>query len=304
LVYLLTLALGALNAFENPTRRAMVTELVDAEHLANITSLSTSVMTGARMFGPAAAALLVAVVGTGWVFIVNGVSYGILLVAMARMDPGGFHRIPHGARSPTPVRDGLRAVWRNSGLRIVVFVYAAISTFAFNNLVGLPLLVTDVLGEDESVFGWLLSVLSVGNVIGALLVARLVTVRARVFYGASAALALTLGLIALSQVTSAAFVFAFLFGIASTVFVSSTNVMLQQRSDPQVRSRVLALGSVLFLGSTPIGGPITGVIADTFGARWANGYGALAAAAAVVLGLLFGRKYRRQYDAATTAASE
>lgn len=293
-IYVLTLVLGTLHAFENPTRRGMITELVDADHLANITSLSTSVMTGARMFGPAAAAVLVAWVGTGWVFIANGLTFLVLFAAMTTMDPTSFHRIARAPKSATPIRDALRAVFDDPSLRVAVVVYAVISTFAFNNLVGLPLLVTDVLGEDESVFGWVLSILSVGNVLGALVVARLVSVRQRFFYLTAAGVALFLAVTAAAPTTMWLFAASFLFGIVSASFVSSSNVMLQQRSDPELRSRVLALGSVLFLGSTPVGGPVTGVVADVFGARWANLYGAIIAAAAVGLGLVYERRLRRR----------
>jgi predicted MFS family arabinose efflux permease len=285
---------GMLSAFDNPARRTLATELVPPRDLTNILSLSTSVITGSRMLGPAIAAVVANLAGTAWVFIGNGVTYLVFLVALTRMDTSRFHRIETAPKSATPIRDGLHEVWRVPSLRITLVVFAVVSTFAFNYLVAFPLLVSDRLMQDDAMFGWLLSVMSLGNVMGSLLVARLVDVSYRWMYGAIVALSLSLGVVAVSTNVALTFVFVIPLGMAATAFVNSSTVIVQQHTNPQMRSRVLALTSVLFLGSTPIGGPITGVVGDLFGAMWASLYGAIIAAAATVLGVLAMRRLQRR----------
>ena len=293
-VYLLTLISGTLMTFSNPARRTLSTELVPEDQLANIVSLGTSVITGARIVGPAIAALLAARFGTGWVFMAAGASYLVFLIAVARMDTDRFHPIEQGPPSMTPVRDGLRAVWGVPSLRIVIILFGVVSTFAFNYLVGLPLLVTNHLMQDEAVFGWVLSAMSIGNVLGALVTARLTDISRSWTFGSAAAVAVALGALSLSPNTVAVFVFAVPLGMASAVFVNASTVVIQQQTHPRMRSRVLALCTVLFLGSRPLGGPVTGIIGDTAGAVWANLYGAIITAVVVVAALAASRTVVRR----------
>lgn len=286
LVYGLTIVFGLLNAFDGPSRRTFSTELVTGDRLANVLSLATSVITGARMFGPAMAAILVAVAGPGWVFLLNGVTYLAFLFAMRRMDESRFHPLARAPQSRTPVRDGLREVWSVPELRITVILFAVIATFAYNHLVGFPLLVAERLMEDESLFGWLLSAMSIGNVFGSLMIARLTIVRSRWMYGSAILLSLSLAGVALSTQSVATFLLVIPLGLAATSLNNASTILVQQKTDDGMRSRIMALMSVLFLGSTPIGGPITGAVGDAFGAMWANLYGALIAGAATAIALL------------------
>ena len=281
LIYGMQAVFGTLSAIDTPARRALVTELVEPDRLANVLSLSTSVMTGARMFGPSLAALLVPSIGTGWVFVLNGVSYLALVGALASMDSTRFHRVELGPRSATPVRDGLRAVWSDMPLRALVLVLAVIATFTFNHLVYMPLLVAERVGDSERAFGWLLSVLGIGNVAGALSVARLVIVPIRWFYLGGVALGATVIGLAFAPTPWLVFALALPMGAAMTIVISSASVILQQRSDPAMRGRLLALSSVILMGSTPIGGPITGLVADGLGVLWATAYGGIVALIAV-----------------------
>lgn len=274
-LYAMTLLFGFLTAFENPCRRTMITELVPKDQLANVLSLSTSVMTGARIFGPALGAIIASWLGTPWVFIINGLTFLVFLIAMNSMDRSRFHLLERGRKSATPIRDGLEEVWSDPVLRVTMVAFTFVSTFAFNTNVQIPLLITERLRADDALFGYLLSALSVGNVIGSLLVARLVVVSHRYMYSAAALLAITMGAFSFATSTVVAFVLVVPMGVALTSFVNSSNVIVQQRTSPEIRSRVIALLSVIFLGSTPIGGPITGLIGDYFGAVWANLYGAI-----------------------------
>lgn len=279
----MTLAFGLASAFENPTRRSFVTELVPPEQIGNVLSLNTTVMTGARMVGPALAALVASSIGTGWVFVINAVSYLGLMASLRLLDRTRLFSPDRALRSPTPVRDGLRAIWSIPELRLVLPVFAVVSTFAYNYTVGLPLLVSDRLRLEPSFYGWLLSAMSLGNVVGALVVARLDRIPVRFVFGAGASLAVTLALVSVMAEPLPMVVAVVAFGIATAAFANSSTVVVQQRIDPQMRSRALALTSVLFIGSTPIGGPITGLVGDSAGAVWANLYGALVSLAAIAV---------------------
>ena len=150
-----------------------------------------------------------------------------------------------------------------------------------------------LLGRDKAFFGYLLSSLSAGNVLGSLFVARQVEVSPRMVYRLRVALAAMLFLGGISTNTALTMGAVAVLGFASTSFVNSTTVILQQRSSEQMRSRILALSAVLFLGSTPIGGPITGVVGDTFGAEWSMLYGAIICEGAALGGALLAERAAR-----------
>ena len=285
-LYAMTLTIGLLAAFENPTRRTMLTELVPGDQLANVLSLSTSVMTGARIFGPALGALVATQLGTAWVFLVNGMTYLVFLVALGTLHRSRFHPLVRAAKSKSPIRDGLAEVWSDPVLRITLIAFGLVSTFSYNTSVQVPLLITERLLADDGLFGYLLSAMSVGNVIGSLFVARLIVVSHRYMYASGALIAVSMAAFAFTTSTVAAFVLIVPLGIGLTSFINSSNVIVQQRTSPEIRSRVMALLSVIFLGSTPIGGPFTGVIGDLFGAIWANLYGAIIAGVVVVVSLV------------------
>ena len=281
LLYGISMAQGFLTAFDNPTRRTMVTEMVPPEQLANVLSLSTTVMTGSRLFGPALGAVLATTVGTHGAFFLNGVTYIFFLFVMNTMDTSRFHLLPKSVKSATPIRDGLSEVWADPVLRITIGGFALIATFAFNHTVAFPLAVTERLGESDEYYGYLLSVMSIGSIAGSLFVARLVVVSQRFMLICAALLGSSLIAFSFVTATWAAFLLVMPLGAGMTSYMNSSNIIVQQRTSPEIRSRVLALISVVFLGSTPIGGPITGIIGDAAGAVWANLYGGL-----VVLGVL------------------
>ena len=274
-LYGISTAQGFLTAFDNPTRRTMVTEMVPPEQLANVLSLSTTVMTGSRLFGPALGAVLATTIGTHGAFILNGFSYLFFLFAMKSMDTSRFHLLPKSPKSATPIRDGLREMWADPVLRITIGGFALVATFAFNHTVAFPLTVTDRLQESDEYYGYLLSVMSIGSIAGSLFVARLLVVSQRFMLISMALLGASLAAFSFTTTAWAAFLLVIPLGAGMTAYLNSSNIIVQQRTSPEMRSRVLALISVIFLGSTPIGGPITGIIGDASGALWANLYGAV-----------------------------
>lgn len=273
-VYMLALLLGLANAFDNPARRGLVVELVPPEDISNAMALNTAVMTGSRIFGPALAAALVGPLGTAWLFSINGISFVAVLASLILINRETLFSSPKAARGGTPVRDALRFVSGNRQLLSLHIVLVVVSTFAFNYSVSLPKL-SAVRWGDERWFGWVLSVLSIGSVVGSLYSASRKEASLKLFFGSVAVLGISGPMVAWAPSGWLAFVGAVPLGIGGAIFLSSFNGLVQQQSPSDMRGRLLALSAVAFLGSTPIGGPVTGLIADWAGPEWSLAYGSL-----------------------------
>ena len=271
-IYALSFVVGVVNAMDNPARRGFVTELVDAVDIPNAISLNTAVMTGSRIFGPALAAVLTKTIGTGWCFIINGISFVAILLALFSMDLSKLRPAVTAQRGGTPVRDALRFIRGNSRVLMVFLVLGVVSTFAFNYSVSLVRLADKRFGDKE-LYGWLLAAVSVGSLTGSLRTARLQVVTVRYFLANTALLGVSGIAMAWSHGLVMALVLAVPLGIGGAGFVAGTNAIAQQECPPEMRSRLLALMAVAFLGSTPIGAPITGVIGDHVSAEWSLAYG-------------------------------
>jgi len=275
-VYVLSLALGVINAFDNPARRGLVTELVDVDDIGNAVSLNTAAMTGSRILGPALAATLVGPLGTGWLFVINGLSFAAILLGIVAMDVSLLRVAPPAPRGGRPVREAIGFIRNDHVLRPLFIVLVIVSTFAFNYSVVLPKLADARWGSENS-FGWLLAVVSVGSLIGSLMTAGRETVSLRWFNWTVFVLAVSNIALAWAPNLALAFVFAVPLGIGGAGFIASVNAISQVMSPPNMRGRLLALGAVAFLGSTPIGGPMTGWIADHVSPEWSLGYGGVIA---------------------------
>lgn len=281
LVYGLSLALGIANAFDNPARRSFVTELVEPEEIGNAVSLNTAVMTGSRIFGPALAAMLVGPLGTGWLFTLNGLSFAAILVSLMMIDTTALHRTPRAARGGRPVREALRFISGQPTMLAAFVTFTVVATFGFNYNVALPKLADEAWGGDHW-FAWMLTVVSVGSLTGSLLTARLPRVTMRWFALNGVLLGVSGLVVAWAPNLPIALVAAVPLGIGGAGFVTGMNALTQQECPPEMRGRILALTAVAFLGSTPIGGPITGWVGDAVGPAWSLAYGSLISLAAVV----------------------
>jgi MFS family permease len=276
-IFLLTFAAGTVTALENPTRRAFVTDLVEDVDIPNAVGLNSTLMTGSRVVGPAVAGALIAGPGIGWCFAVNALSYLPQLWLFARMDRSRFRPAERVAKAKGQLRAGLRYVWREPNLRLPLLLVTAVGTMAFNFSVILPLFATRDLDGGPATFTTLFSVMSVGSVVGALAIARRTHADTPFLARCTLALGLSMILLALAPVTAVAYVAVIPVGITSVMVISGSNAVVQLGTDPAMRGRVLALLAVVFLGSTPIGGPIAGWVSEDFGARWALGVGAATA---------------------------
>jgi len=285
-VYVLALLLGFANAFDNPARRGLVVELVPPDDISNAMALNTAVMTGSRIFGPALAAALVGPLGTAWLFAINGVSFVAVLASLMMINSATLFSPPKAARGGTPVRDALRFVASSRQLLSLHIVLVVVSTFAFNYSVSLPKLSAVRWGDDRW-FGWVLSVLSIGSVAGSLYSASRKEASLKLFFGSVVVLGISGPIVAWAPSGWLAFVGAVPLGIGGAIFLSSFNGLVQQQSPSDMRGRLLALSAVAFLGSTPIGGPVTGLIADWAGPEWSLAYGSLLSLAILAIVVYF-----------------
>lgn len=296
-LFVLAFAGGVVTAFDNPARRAFVVEMVPEAQVQNAVSLNSALMTSSRIFGPALAGLLIATVGYGWCFLTDGLSYVAVLAALWMMRPGELRRPPVAVRAKGQVRQGLRYIQTMPDLWIPLVMMAVIGTLAFNFQVVLPLFVTRTFDGDEGAFTLLFSVISIGSLAGALSTARRTTVNLR--QEVVAAGGFGLAMLALAAVPSLRFAFpvAMVVGFFSIMFMTASTAIVQLRADPAMRGRVLAIQAMVFLGSTPIGGPILGAVCDAFGARMGLVVGGVAAVGAAAWAWVIGRRVSERAEA-------
>jgi MFS family permease len=284
IIFALAAVQGVITAFDNPARRAFVVEMVPAPELPNAVSLNSAIMTGSRVFGPALAGLLVITVGFGWAFLLDGISYLAVIYGLWAMRTDELYTEPPSARAKGQVREGLRYVFAEKQLLVPLVMMALIGTLAFNFSVTLPLLVKRTLHGNDTTFTLLFSILSLGSLAGALWTARRKTITSRNLVMSSVAFGVAM--VALALVPSLWLVFpaGVLLGFSSVGFLTSSTAVVQLLADPVYRGRVLALQAMVFLGSTPIGGPIVGWVSDAGGPRAGLILGGIACLAAAAYG--------------------
>ena len=281
-VWGLSLFLGIVGAMDNPARRGLITELVPQSQLSNAMSMNTTVMTGSRVFGAALAAVLVGPLGTGWLFVANGVSYAAMIYGIVGLRKAEMVPAVKRPAGGSPVRDVLRYVRSNRRLSSMFFVYVVVSTFAFNYSVVFPKLADVNWGSDDA-FGWLMTVTGIGSIVGSLITARFPRVSLRWLVINVAVLGVSNIAVAWAPNLFFAYLLCLPLGFGGAAMIASGNAISQQESPPDMRGRLLALTAVAFLGSTPIGGPITGLIADYVSLEWSMAYGGVSCLACVAL---------------------
>jgi MFS family permease len=277
--YVTALAGGFMLAFDNPARRSFVPEMVPDGEVQNAATLNSALMTSARIVGPALGGVLVITAGYGWAFTLDAISYLAVIGAIWMMRTAELRQPPRTSRAKGQVREGLRYVRAVPDLWVPLVMMTIVGTLTFNFSVVLPLFAERTLHGTDTTFTLLYSVLSIGSFTGALVTAHRRSLSVRDIVIASFAFgAAMLGLAAMPNVASA-FPVALLVGCTSIAFMASSTAIVQVRAKPDMRGRVLALQAMVFIGSTPIGGPIIGAICDRYGARSGLVIGGVAALA-------------------------
>ena len=267
---------GVVMAIDNPTRQAFVFEMVGADDLANAVGLNSIVINASRIVGPAIAAVLIATVGLASCFLLNAASFLFIIGAMLLMRPGELHRARPLERAKGQVRAGLAYVWRTPELLTPLAIMAVVSTLSYNFSVLLPLLARFTFNRGGGTYGALTTAMGVGALAGALLAAAVARPSSRLLVLSTLGFGVFTLLVAASPSLTAALVLLVPMGAAAIIFVSTTNSLLQVNSPDAMRGRVMALWGVVFFGSTPLGGPLAGLLAGWLGPRLALGFGGAA----------------------------
>jgi MFS family permease len=283
MVFVLAVLLGVVNLVDMPARQAYVFEMVGPADIANAVSLNSVVVNGARVIGPAIAGFLIASVGIAPAFIANAASYLAVITGLLMMRPEEVTRTAPIARGPGQLREGLRYAWSHPELRRPLLLMAVVGTLAYNFSVVLPLFASETFHAGAQGFGGLFSLMGVGAVLGGLVVAARARATQRLQAGSALVFGGAIVLAASSPSLAVATVAMLPVGVASSAFIATSNSLLQLGSTPEMRGRVMALFSVTFLGTTPIGGPLIGWIAERFGAREALGFAGIVTAIAGVV---------------------
>ncbi len=267
MVYVAVFAMGSVNAIDNPTRQSFVIEMVGPDRVVNAVSLNSVIVQMARIAGPALAGILIATVGVVPCFALNALTFVAMIFALRGMDPERLQVAPVAPRERGAIRAGLRYVRATPELAVPLALMALVGTLGFNFQVVLPLLAKFSFEGGATAYGALVSAMAVGSIAGALVNGhhghtgpRLIAGGALAF-GVLALLAAAMPTLALEVVALAGL------GAAAVTFAATINSSLQLAVSPEMRGRVMALYSVVFLGSTPIGGPLTGWLAETYDPR-------------------------------------
>jgi MFS family permease len=276
MVYVCALLLGTANMVDSPTRQAFVTELVGPDEVANAVGLNSAVFNAARVVGPALAATLIVTVGIWPAFALNAASFLAVIVGLLAMRPAELFRQAPLARAKGQAREGLRYVWQSDTLRSTLLLVALVGTFALNFSITMPLMAKFVFDGGAGTYGLLTSLMGLGSMVGALVTAARSRPTARLLVGASVTFGFLMLVAAAAPTLPFELVVMPLFGAASITFMATANSTLQLNSSPEMRGRVMALYVLVFLGSTPIGGPIVGWVAQTWGPRASVALGGVA----------------------------
>ena len=281
MVYLLGLGLGFVLVLDNPVRQSMPIELVGGGLLTNAVTLNNINFNISRVFGPALAAVTIRQLGISPCFLINSISYGTVVIALLMIRRSELHIQPRQSRAKRQIRDGLRYVWRTPQLRVPVLMMFVVGTLTYETAVTLPLLAKTTFGGDAGTYGLFTGAMGLGAVVVGLGYATRMRVTRRLFLRLTFLLGALMLVCAVAPTLVLEVVALVALGGVSVTFLAAANATLQMATPPQMRGRVLALWSMAFMGTVPIGGPLVGWIAEHLGPRWSmfvGGAGPIAAA--------------------------
>ncbi|MGA8726831.1 MAG: MFS transporter [Acidimicrobiales bacterium] len=279
-VYLLASFLGVVNLFDNPARQSFVIEMVGRDDLPNAVSLNSVVMNASRVIGPAIGGIIITLFGLGVCFFVNAASYVAVVIGLAMMRVAELRPTEPVTRARGQVREGFRYVWRTPTLRNTLLAVALIGIFVYNFTVTLALLAKVTFGGGAGAYSLLTACMGIGAVVGGLFAAHRARPTPRLLQVLALALGALLALVALSPTLLVACLSIVAMGAASIGFIATANATLQLTAEPEMRGRVMALYAMAFLGTTPIGAPLVGAIAQWTDPRVALLAGSASAVAA------------------------
>jgi MFS family permease len=288
--YATALAGGCMLAFDNPVRRSFVNEMVPAADVPNAVTVYSAMVNISRIVGPALAGVLIVTVGFGWSFTVDALSYSAVLVCLAMMRPAELRRVATTPRGKGQVRAGIRYVRQVPELWITFLMLLVVGTLSYNFTVVFPLFVEHGLGGSDAAYTYVYSAFSAGALVGAFLVARRTHVTVRTVVVGCVWLGCALLVLSTVPGLPSAVLVAVAVGAASVAYLTATQALAQLCTEQHMIGRVLALQTVLLVGTTPVGGPILGAISDAIGARAPLVIGGVAALLAAAFGAVMSRR--------------
>ncbi len=293
-IYILALLLGMVNAFDNPTRQAFVVEMVGREDLPNAIALNSSLFNAARIVGPAVGGLMIATLGIADTFYANAISFIGVLAALVAMRPEHFFAVPAPVRGNIfrQVGDGVRYVTQTPSALAVVIVMVSLGIFGYNFSVTLPLIAEFVLHTDAIGFGALTAFMGIGSLLGALALAYQSRTTYPFLLTSAAFFSLLLLSVAFTSFFPVTVTLLIALGFASIAYTATSNTLLQLNTPDHLRGRVMSIYFLLFAGSTPIGGFITGVLADYVGVPETLAIEAVVCAVGVTVGVYYYTRHR------------
>jgi MFS family permease len=281
-VYVFAFLQGCVTAFDAPVRQTFVAELVGDEDLSNAVALNSTSFNAARMIGPAVSGVVIASVGTGWSFLINGASFAAVLASLALLRRSELRPAARAPRSKGGFAEGFRYVWRRRDLRSILLMLFVIGTFGLNFPIFISTMAVRVFHADARGYGVLSSIMALGTISGSLLAARR-QARFSTLLAASALFGLGCFLAAIAPTYALFGVALVVIGAPALMLMNGTNSFMQLSTEPAMRGRVMALRVAIALGGTPLGAPIVGWVADHLGPRWALGVGAASGVAAALV---------------------
>jgi MFS family permease len=284
MVYVLAACLGIVSSIDVPARQTFIMEMVGRDSVTNAVSLNSVLVNAARVLGPSVAGVLIVTVGIGPCFLINALSYVGVLVALIMMRPDELEPAPTQQRKPGQLREGLRYVRSHHGVFVPLLMMALVGTFAYEYQVSLPLFAKFTFSGDAGTYAAMTAAMGAGAVVGGLVTASRGARSAVSLAVIGIAFGLVQIVVALAPSLALALVSLALLGAVSISFLALGNSTLQLGASPEMRGRVMGLWAVAFLGSTPIGGPIIGLIGEYVGARAALGLGGAVTILAGALG--------------------
>ena len=286
MVYIFAMCLGIVRIFDDPARQAFVSELVGSTHVKNAVSLNATANNLARVVGPSIGGILIAGVGIAFCFLLNALSYIATIVMLFRMNGKELRSAAPRRKKSGELKEGFRYVMSSPIIRNTLSMMAFIGTFAYEFQISLPILAKQTFNGDAASYAALMSAFGAGSVVGGLFSAGRHKVAPRhliifaMLFGASLIAVSLMPTLILATMGMA------MVGFFSINVLSLGNTMLQLESVPEMRGRVMALWGMAMIGSTPIGGPIIGLIGEYMGGRWGVGVGGIAAVATAAVAAL------------------
>ena len=263
-IIILAFLLGIANAFDAPSRQAFVVELVDRDVLTNAIAVNSTMFTSAIVVGPAVGGLAYAAVGPEWCFVLNGISFIAVIAALLMMRLKPMQRIQRKATAWSEIKDGLRYVWRDDRVRMLISNIGVTTLFGMSMATLIPLWAVDILGGDAKTNGFLLSARGLGSLLGALMIASMSRrqFRGRMWTVASFALPLLMFIFAEVRSVPLALLIMAGNGWAFLSLNNTTNAMVQSQVPDELRGRVMGIYTLIFFGSFPLGSLVAGNLAD------------------------------------------